>query len=221
MARVSVIIVAAGEGKRFGSRKQFSFLRGKPILDWSLETFDNHEGVDEIILVLREEEQKEKILTHYRKVVAVVRGGEIRQDSVIRGFDQINPDRAEVILVHDGTRPLVKKDLISRVIEVTLEKGAAVPALSVKDTVKEVEGQVVLRTLEREKLYRVQTPQGFLYSILKSALDRVRENNYSGTDEASLVERTGKRIFIVEGDPKNIKITFPEDIKIAEAFLED
>jgi len=221
MERVSAIIVAAGKGKRFGSPKQFSLLKRKPILDWCLEKFETHEAVDEIILVLKDEEQKERILSRYRKIVAVVEGGEKRQDSVFKGFSLINPDKAGIVLVHDGGRPLVEKDLISRVIEATLKAGAAIPVLPVEDTVKEVAGKEVLRTLERKRLFRIQTPQGFSYSILKSALDQAKEENYYGPDEAALVERTGKKIVVVQGDHKNIKITFPEDIKVAEAFLED
>ncbi|MFB0566475.1 MAG: 2-C-methyl-D-erythritol 4-phosphate cytidylyltransferase [Candidatus Aminicenantaceae bacterium] len=220
MEWVSAIIVAAGEGKRFGSTKQYSLLKGKPVLEWTLERFEEHDKVDEIILVLKDEKHKERILSKFRKIASVVRGGKKRQDSVFKGFSQIDPEKAGVVLIHDGVRPLVENDFISRVIEVAMEKGAAIPAIPVEDTVKEVSGHEVLRTLEREKLYRIQTPQGFLYPILNEALEKAREENYYGTDEASLVERTGKRVFIAQGDPRNIKITTPEDLKIVEALLE-
>jgi len=124
-------------------------------------------------------------------------------------------------LVHDGVRPLVGEDLITRVIETTEEAGVAIPALPVEDTIKQVEGEKVSCTLERSKLRRIQTPQGFFYSILEEALNKAREDNFYGTDEASLVERIGKKVFIVGGDSRNIKITDQEDLRIAEALLED
>lgn len=221
MKRVSVIVVAAGEGRRFGFSKQFAPLKGKPVLDWALEAFEAHEDVTEVILVLRDESKKKDYTERYGKIIAVARGGEKRQDSVLSGFREIDPEKAGVVLVHDGVRPLVSMELIDRVIEAAQEKGAVVPTVPLKDTIKFVDGKEVKRTLERDKLFRVQTPQGFLYSTLKAALDEAGEDNYYGTDEASLVERTKKRVHAVQGDPKNIKITTPEDLKIAEAFLED
>jgi len=221
MERVSAIIVAAGKGARFGSPKQLSMLKGKSVLDWTLEKFESHEAVDEIILVLRKEQEKRGSLAHYKKITAVVEGGEERQDSVLNGFKMINPKKAGIVLVHDGVRPLVSKDLITRVIEVAFKKGAVIPALPLEDTVKEVTGKQVLRTLERQELFKIQTPQGFSYSILKKALDKAQAEGYYGTDEAVLVERIGEKVAVVPGDPRNIKITVPEDLKIVEAYLED
>jgi len=221
MRRVSAIIVAAGEGRRFGSVKQFALIKGKSVLDWSLEKFEAHEKVSEIILVLRDEREKEIYFSRYRKMTVVVRGGEKRQDSVIAAFSEVYPEKTDIVLVHDGVRPLVEKDVISRVIEATEKLGAAIPALPIEDTIKRVEGKKVSRTLERSKLRRIQTPQGFFYSILEEALNKARKDNFYGTDEASLVERIGKKVFIVRGDSRNIKITGQEDLRIAEALLED
>ncbi len=221
MKRVSVIVVAAGEGKRFGDAKPYALLKGKPILEWSLDAFEAHEDVAEVILVLRDDSRKKVYSERYTKIVSVVKGGEKRQDSVLSGFRQIDPTKAEKVLVHDGVRPLVSSELIGRIIEAVQEKGAVVPAVPLKDTVKRVDGQEVKQTLEREKLFCVQTPQGFFYSVLKAAFDQAAEENFYGTEEAALVERTGKKVYVVQGDPKNIKITTPEDIKIAEAFIED
>ncbi len=221
MKKVSAIIVAAGEGKRFGSAKQFALLKGKPILDRTLETFEEHMKVTEIILVVREDWLREKYLNRYKKLAAVVRGGEKRQDSVMAGFNQLQPDQADIVLVHDGVRPLVGKDLISRVIEAAEQKGAAIPALSLEDTIKRVEEERVVKTLDRLTLFKVQTPQGFLYTTLERALRKAKEDSFYGTDEASLVERIGEKVYIVEGDTQNIKITGPEDIHIAEALLAD
>ncbi|MDH7513220.1 MAG: 2-C-methyl-D-erythritol 4-phosphate cytidylyltransferase [Clostridiales bacterium] len=220
MRRVSAIIVAAGKGKRFGSAKQFALLRGKPLLDWSLEKFESHPDVDEIVLVLPDDREKAAYLGRSRKVIAVVAGGPRRQDSVFCGVEALDPERAHIVLVHDGVRPFVSCALITRVIEETQRKGAAIPAVPVEETVKEVDGTRVVRTLDRERLYRVQTPQGFLYPVLRTALERAREEGYSGTDEAALLERTGEMVAVVAGDPRNIKVTTPLDLKMAEACLE-
>ena len=221
MSEVYAIIVAAGEGKRFGFSKQFALLRGKSVLDRCLEKFEAHKKVAAVVLVLKDVTLKKKYLKRYKKVVAVAKGGKRRQDSVFSGFRQIDPEKAEIVLVHDGVRSLVSEELIDRVIEATLERGAAVPAIPVEDTIKLVEGKEVSQTLDRAKLFRIQTPQGFFYPLLKTALDKAKKENFYGTDEASLVERIGKKVSIVQGDPKNIKITTPEDLRIAEALLED
>jgi 2-C-methyl-D-erythritol 4-phosphate cytidylyltransferase len=171
--------------------------------------------------VLRDDSRKKDYSEQYTKIVSVAKGGEKRQDSVLSGFRQIDPTRAEIVLVHDGVRPLVSRELIDRIIAAVQEKEAVVPAVPLKDTVKRVDGQEVKQTLEREKYFRIQTPQGFIYSVLKVAFDKAGEENFYGTDEAVLVERTGKKVYIVQGDPKNIKITTPEDIKVAEVFLGD
>jgi 2-C-methyl-D-erythritol 4-phosphate cytidylyltransferase len=220
-ASVIAIIVAAGEGKRFGFSKQFALLREKPVLEWCLDRFEAHKQVKEIVLVLNDETQKQKLLERYGKIRAVAEGGEKRQDSVLAGFSQIDPEMAEVVLVHDGVRPLLESDLISRVIDRTLEQGAAVPVIPVEDTIKLIEGRLVRQTLDRSRLFRVQTPQGFCYSVLREALDSAREDGFYGTDEAALVERIGKKVSVVQGDPRNIKITTPLDLKLAEALLED
>ncbi len=220
MRRVSAIIVAAGEGKRFGSPKQFASLGGKPLLDWCLEAFESHEEVDEVVLVVKDEAKGKEYLQRYGKVSAVVRGGEKRQDSVLSGFQQLDPVQAEIVLVHDGVRPFIRSALISRVIQAARERGAAIPVIPVEDTIKIVEGEDVKQTLEREKLFRVQTPQGFLYSTLKKALDKASQEGFYGTDEASLVERAGERVTVVQGDARNIKVTTPEDLKMAEVFFE-
>lgn len=221
MKKVSVIIVAAGEGKRFGQRKQFALLKGKTVLGRCLETFDSHPRVKEIVLVLPDEERKEEYLALSKKIVAIVKGGPKRQDSVQRGFEALSPGRVQVVLVHDGVRPLLGEEVISRVIKAVEEGGAAVPVVPVEDTLKEVEGKRVLRTIDRKRLFRVQTPQGFSYSLLKRALEAAARNNFYATDEAMLIERLGEKVLVVEGDPKNIKVTTPEDIKIAEALLGD
>ena len=221
MNKVTAIIVAAGEGQRFGAPKQFAPLREKSVLEWCLGCFNTHVQVQDIILVLTRDIEKEEYKRRFPKITTVVTGGEHRQDSVMAGFSQINPQKTDWVLIHDGVRPLVDHALISRVIEAVKVSGAAVPVITIEDTVKAVEGDKILQTMDRERLRRGQTPQGFSYPILKAALDQAREDNYLSTDEASLVERMGKDVVIVEGDPRNIKITTPEDIRIAEVYLED
>jgi 2-C-methyl-D-erythritol 4-phosphate cytidylyltransferase len=221
MRKVSAIVVAAGAGRRFGSAKQFALLRGKEVLEWSLQAIAGHPEVNEIILVLPAEESGARYRERWSKIAAVVPGGERRQDSVARGFDRVKPGPAGLVLVHDGVRPLVSREVVSRVIAKAEETGAAVAAVPVEDTIKEAAGGFVVRTLERDSLQRSQTPQAFRYEVLGEALRRAREDGYYGTDEAALVERTGHPVAAVPGDPRNIKITTAADLKIAEAWLED
>jgi 2-C-methyl-D-erythritol 4-phosphate cytidylyltransferase len=216
----SVIVVAAGAGTRFGQMKQFVYLRGKPVLEWTLEKFQAHEEIGPIVLVLPDEQDRKHYQMRYAKVVEVVRGGEERQDSVWQGFRLLDPATTELVLVHDGARPLVDARLISRVIAEARTTGAAVPILPLEETGKEVEDGRVLGTVDRSRVFRAQTPQGFLYPVLKKALNAARLDRFYGTDEAMLVERTGLPVRTVEGDPRNIKITTPLDLKIAEALLD-
>jgi 2-C-methyl-D-erythritol 4-phosphate cytidylyltransferase len=221
MKKVSAIVVAAGSGRRFGSAKQFALLLGKPVLDRTLEAVAGHPEVDEVVLVLPAGEEGAGYRDRWRKITAVVGGGERRQDSVAAGFAEIGSGPGGLVLVHDGVRPLVSRDVLSRVIARAAETGAAAAAIPVEDTIKEAAGGFVVRTLEREILWRVQTPQGFRTAILGEALRRAREDGFYGTDEAALVERTGRPVALVMGDPRNIKITTAADLTIAEAWVED
>ena len=219
MSGASAIIVAAGAGARFGQRKQFVYLEGKPVLEWTLEAFEAHAEIGAIILVLPDENDRKHYQMRYGKIVDVVRGGEKRQDSVWQGFRLLDQAPAELVLVHDGARPLVNAALIGRVIAEARASGAAVPVLPLDDTLKEVRDGRVVGTPDRSRVVCVQTPQGFLYPVLKRALDAARHDHFYGTDEATLVERIGLPVRAVEGDRRNIKITTPMDIKIAEALL--
>lgn len=220
MSGVSAIIVAAGAGKRFGEMKQFAYLRAKPVLEWTLERFEAHEAVEAIVLVLPDEKDMKHYRMRYAKILDIVRGGERRQDSVWQGFRLLNTAAPEVVLVHDGARPLVSADLISRIIETARADGAAVPVLAIEDTIKEVREKRVVGTVDRTFLARAQTPQGFRYDVLKKAMDTARRDRFYGTDEAALVERVGLPVTAVAGDQRNIKITTPVDISIAEALLD-
>ena len=220
MSWASAIVVAAGAGKRFGEMKQFAYLRGKPVLEWTLEKFQGHGEVTAVVLVLPDEQDLKHYRMRYPKIVEIVRGGERRQDSVWQGFRLLDAATTEVVLVHDGARPLVSADLVSRVIAAARADGAAVPVLPLEDTVKEVREGGVVRTVDRTLLARTQTPQGFLYTVLKKALYQARRDRFYGTDEAMLAERAGIPVRVVEGDPRNIKITTSVDLKIAEGLLD-
>ena len=221
MIRTAAIIVAAGAGKRFGEPKQFAYLRGKPVLEWTLETFHSHPEVDALILVLPDEQSLKHYQLRYPKVVDCVPGGERRQDSVWQGFRLlVAKEPPEIVLVHDGARPLVRAELISRVIAVARVDGAAVPVLPIEDTIKEAREGRVVGTVDRTFLARAQTPQGFRFEVLKKALEAGRRDRFQGTDESALAERLGIPVTAVAGDPRNIKITTPIDMNIAEALLD-
>jgi 2-C-methyl-D-erythritol 4-phosphate cytidylyltransferase len=218
--KTAAIVVAAGTGKRFGQMKQFVYLRGKPVLEWTLEKFEAHREVGSIVLVLPDEQDRKHYQMRYKKIVDVVRGGEKRQDSVWQGFRLLEQAQPELVLVHDGARPLVDAGLISRVITEARAGGAAVPVIPLDETTKEVREGRVVQTLDRSRLFRVQTPQGFLYPVLAKALEAARRDRFYGTDEAMLVERAGLPVRAVAGDPRNVKITTPLDLRIAEALLD-
>lgn len=221
MDRVTAIIVAAGEGKRFGQAKQLAPLRGKPVLDWCLEKFEKHPGVDNIILVVSESYLSHDYSRKYGKITAMTKGGVKRQDSVYAGLDCVDEKETRIVLVHDGVRPLVGEDLIRRTIEAAGKKEAVVPVIPLEDTIKRVEGERIIQTEDRTNLFRSQTPQGFSCSLLKEAFISAKKDGFYGTDEASLVERVGKEVFVIQGDPKNIKITTRDDLKVAEVLIED
>jgi 2-C-methyl-D-erythritol 4-phosphate cytidylyltransferase len=215
----TVIIVAAGRGERFGGNKPFAMLGGKPIIDWSLETFETHADVGAVILVLPPGRNGDDFRRRYPKIHAVVPGGKERQDSVLRGFGWAAAERGEVVLIHDGARPFASADLVGRIIRAAASGGAAIPVLPASDTIKRVRDGCVVETLDRSELAAVQTPQGFSRGVLAAALDKAVREGYVGTDEAALVERAGYPVHVVPGEPGNIKITRPEDLKLAEALL--
>ena len=218
---VAAIVVAAGEGRRFGSPKQFALLGGRSVLEWSLAAFEAQPRVKEIVLVLPDEALGSRFASAFAKIRAVVRGGARRQDSVLAGLSRLDRRRADIVLVHDGARPLVSNALIRRIIREASAHGAAVPALPVEDTVKEGADGRVVRTVDRSSLFRVQTPQGFAFEILEEAYRRAGEDGFTGTDDASLVERLNRPVALVEGEPRNIKITTLLDLGWAEGFLHD
>src|SRR6185295_1752273 len=219
------IIAAAGQGARMAGKrpKQFLELAGTPILIHTLKAFERCDVIQEIIVVLAAEETdgfpalaKEHGL---RKIVAVVSGGRSRAESVLNGLRVVDSGSAEIVAVHDGVRPFVTPEEISRTVAAAKSGGAAILVSTPVDTIKEVRAGAVAATLDRSTIRNALTPQCFHYKLLVRAYERVDVSDPKLTDESSLVERLGTRIAIVEGSSRNIKITRKEDLLIGEAIF--
>ena len=222
---VTAIFPAAGASKRMGGgvNKNFLKLMGEPILIRTLKTFSRVKRVNFLIVVVaaHEVETVEKLLRGATELKPwrVTVGGSERQFSIANGL-KLLPDDAEIILVHDAARPLIGTRTIDEVIDAAQEFGGAIAAVPSKDTIKIVDAQgFVKHTPPRSELVAVQTPQGFRREILLQAYEKAARENFLGTDDASLVERLGARIKIVNGGYENLKVTTPEDIFVAETLL--
>ncbi|MGZ3614700.1 MAG: 2-C-methyl-D-erythritol 4-phosphate cytidylyltransferase [Thermodesulfobacteriota bacterium] len=224
--KADAVIVSAGKGLRFmeGKKKQFHSLGGKPILAHTLDKFETCPLIRSILLVVGQEDMDyclKEIIEQYKfqKVSQIVPGGKRRQESVKNGIDAL-PKDADVVAIHDGVRPFVTKAMIEDTIHSAERVGAVVLAMPVKDTIKVSNPDgTVLKTLDRESLWQIQTPQTFRVSVIKEAYYRAAEDGFVGTDDASLVERLGVKVHILPGSYTNIKITTPEDLFLANLFL--
>jgi 2-C-methyl-D-erythritol 4-phosphate cytidylyltransferase len=223
--KITTIIAAAGYGKRMQSPagKQFLELAGKPILLHTLSVFNDCDSIDEIVLTISPEDLERAnslIKEHnFSKVRALVPGGEHRQDSVYNALLQVD-ENTDVVLIHDGARPLVTKELINRIAAEVKIYDAVIPGIPVKDTTKTVGADgMVKNTLDRSSLMSIQTPQAFKYKLIKEAYERGMKTGFIATDDARLVERLGYPVKVIGGSNENIKITTPEDLAIAEAML--
>lgn len=223
----TAIIVAAGSGKRFGTKtpKQFLEISGKPLIIHTLQRFQSCAEIDSIILVLPSTETAKflQIVGKYgiTKLAKVVAGGETRAESVSKGLNSIRAATAKIIAVHDGARPLVQPEEISACLKKAAETGAAILVSSVTDTIKEISADgIITRTIDRTKLRRALTPQCFRYEILKRAYENA-DLSEAATDESSLVEKSGVAVSVVEGSADNIKITHKSDLILAEAILKN
>lgn len=220
----TAIIVAAGSGQRFGSdiHKQFIELLGKPLIIHTLERFEECSTVDNITLVLSEAGREHFEISNFgseiTKLRSIVTGGATRVESVKKGLDSISVNAEDIIAVHDGARPLVTSDEITRTIEKASETGAACLVADVTDTIKEINGDYIAGTIDRTKLRRALTPQAFRFSILKRALEGV-DLSEAVTDECYLVEKLGVKIGFVVGNARNIKVTTREDLIFVKAIL--
>ena len=217
----AAVIVAAGSSARMGGTdKLLAELGGLPVLSRTLRVFDDHEMIDTIIVVAREDRMPKisRVCSPYRKVRIVVPGGESRQESVMHGLKAV-PEGTELVAVHDGARPLVPPEVITKAILKAAKFGAAAPAIPVKDTIKVSKTGAVDETPDRSTLFAVQTPQVFQAELLKAALQSAVNAEVTLTDDCSAVERLGKEVYLTAGDPENIKITRPLDLRLAEAIL--
>jgi 2-C-methyl-D-erythritol 4-phosphate cytidylyltransferase len=239
--KVVVIIPAAGLGTRMAGAggaktkkpapsKQFTELGGTPILLLTVRKFVASPCVAEIFVALRKDEIRgfrerleKEAKDILQKKIELVEGGEHRQQSVANALAAISAAPDDVILVHDAVRPFVTNEIIDQVIEGTKKHGAAIAGMPAVDTIKQVErtadGALITATVPRERVVMAQTPQGFRYDILKKAFDEAAADGFLGTDEASLVERSGREVAVVMGSPRNLKITTPSDMELAEFYL--
>ena len=219
---LSAIIVAAGSSKRVGFDKLFSKIGNRSVLEHTLAAFEAAESVSEIIVVCRDLKLVQDVINRadFRKVRAVVRGGERRQDSVQSGLNAVDQG-SEFVAVHDAARPLITPHEIERVFSVARKHAAAVLAAPITDTLKFADAnQVVSGSIDRQNVFAMQTPQIFRRQLLKDGYQRVAENSLTITDEVSAIEYAGGKVAIVPAEDDNLKITFASDLPIAEFVLQ-
>lgn len=221
--KIHVIIPAGGSGKRFHGqkKKQFLLFQGKPILNWSVDLFLSLPEVAQIVVAIPQDAWEEFKKKKFASRVSVALGGATRSESVYRGFQALKNCRPnDVVLIHDAVRPFLSADLVRRVVEQTHVKGAVIPALKLTDTIKQVSADFAIeKTIDRNRLYGAQTPQGFLYEKLQNAYGKLGFKDERYTDESLLIEAMGDKVFVVEGERENIKITTPFDLEIADAVI--
>ena len=213
-----VIIVAGGKGERFSynGKKQFYKFRGKTLLELTIEKFDNHDEINNLIVVLPESDIQNNIYlqSKFKKITSIVKGGSTRFHSVYNGLKELEPRFSEYdkVLIHDGVRPLVTNVLISNILSNLDLYKCVVPGIKLEDTVKKVDAcSIVTSTIERDKLFRIQTPQGFKKDIF-SILNKLKHTEFSFTDDASIFEHAGFEVKVIQGEKENIKITTVEDL---------
>lgn len=225
------LIVAAGKGRRMESsvKKQYLLLHGVPILTRTIQAFHTHPDIREILLVVPEQDLaycRSEILEAHGLVenIQVMAGGAHRQDSVWKGLsslrDRLGTEKDAVVIIHDGVRPFVGPSVIHEGIHHVLTLGACVPGVPIVDTVKQVfPDRRVRATLDRNTLYRIQTPQCFDLNSIFNAFEHARKTGFIGTDDASVYEHSGQRVHVIQGDPSNIKITTRQDLDLASFYL--
>ena len=224
--KTAAVIVSAGKGHRLpGERKkQFLSLEGKPILCHTLDPFEACPSIDIIHLVVGQEDMtytlQEIVEAYgYRKISQIVPGGKLRQESVKKGIDTLSSE-VDIVAIHDGVRPFVTQRMIEESIQGARQFKAVVLAMPVKETIKMAgPDRTVLKTLDRESLWQIQTPQTFQLDLIRQALHKATEDGFIGTDDASLVERIGGKVHILPGSYTNIKITTPEDLILGHLIL--
>lgn len=223
---ISAVIPAAGQGQRMqaGINKQFLTLRGKPILAYTLDAFEKHPLINEIVLVISAKEfdlcKKEILLKRHYTKVKCVEGGASRQESVFSGLQGCSP-KTDYVLIHDGARPIISQNMITKCVTETQKYQATVVGVPVKNTIKVIKDDGYIdHTPDRSTLYQIQTPQCFEYALIMQAHKQALANHFTGSDDASLVERIHKPVKIVRGQYSNLKITTPEDLILAESIID-
>ncbi|MCY6371584.1 2-C-methyl-D-erythritol 4-phosphate cytidylyltransferase [Clostridium ganghwense] len=227
MGRNCAIIVAAGKGTRMKTNinKQFLNLKDKPIIYYTLKAFYENESIDEIVLVLAKDEIeycKKHVIQKYNlnKIKLIVEGGDTRQESVIKGLKAV--EGCEVVLIHDGARPFVDKNIIEDGIKYTELYGACACGVKSKDTIKVKDKKgFSIHTPDRDTLFCVQTPQCFKYNLILESHKKALSENVEATDDTMIVERYNHKVYLYEGSYKNIKITTPDDLVIGEKMLDN
>lgn len=224
--RAEALIVAAGKGIRFGEgeKKQFKLLSGKPVLAHTLDKFESSTSIKSILLIIAQEDMEfcmseivEKY--NYKKIFHIIPGGKRRQDSVKNGIDFISKG-TDIVVIHDGVRPFVTCEMIEESIKSAIRFGAVVFATPMKDTIKMVNKDgIIIKTLDRDSIWQIQTPQSFQVNVIKKAYQKAQEDGFFATDDSSLVERLGVKVKVLHGSYTNIKITTPEDLALANFFL--
>lgn len=223
LKKCGAVIVAAGSASRMGGiDKVMAPLGGEPMICRTVRAFQDCDAIKEIVIVTREDLilPITQLCTAFTKVRAVVRGGSSRQESVKLGLSAFS-EKMELAAVHDGARPLISQAVIDRTVRAAHTYGGAAPAIPVKDTIKVYEGGFIASTPDRETLRAVQTPQVFDLDLLRGALEKAEKDGAAVTDDCSAVERLGMKIRLVEGEERNLKVTTPMDLKIAEMLLEE
>ncbi|GEA34156.1 2-C-methyl-D-erythritol 4-phosphate cytidylyltransferase [Clostridium diolis] len=223
---VSAIVLAGGRGKRMGyiQSKQYIDLNGAPILYYTLKQFIENDLIDKIILVVPEDEKdycKREVLNKYGlKIDDLVSGGSERQESVYNALEKL--EKSDIVLIHDGARPFASQKIINDAVEYAKHYKAAAPGVMPKDTIKIKDGNnFSVDTLVRSELVAIQTPQAFDFNLIYECHKEIKKRCISVTDDTSVVELFGHKVYIYEGDYKNIKITTPEDLILAEYFVKD
>jgi len=217
------VIVAAGNASRMGGiDKVMASLGGEPMLLRTVRTFQECDAIREIVIVTREDLilSVTELCAGFNKVKSVVMGGASRQESVLAGLGMLSR-QVRLAAIHDGARPLISWEVIDRTVRAANSYGAAAPAVPVKDTVKVIKGGLVAATPDRSKLRAVQTPQVFDIALIKGALNKAAREATAVTDDCSAVENMGMSVKLVEGDERNLKVTTPMDLKIAQMLLEE
>jgi len=220
------IIPAGGAGKRLKANvaKQYLLLDHIPVLVHTLKVFQKSKMIDSIVLAVPQDDLasiRQEVIDRYgiTKLTKIVAGGKERQDSVRNALSAIK-GKCDIVVIHDGVRPFVTQDLIKRIFDAAKIEGAASAGVKAKDTIKETKkDNIIAATIPRQNLWLTQTPQAFKFDLLKEAYQSADNENYYGTDDASLVERIGKKVKMIEGSYENIKITTSEDLIIADALM--